>query len=156
MNLLKPSPLNFEADTIRSLKNYNPLFKKAFEILCACDVARLYPGRYPVDGDNVFFNIGEYGARAPQDAKLEAHRTYIDLQWLLSGAPETHGFIHVAQCRAPKGAYNVEKDVTHYADAWQSTLTLQPGQFVVYTPEMAHAPNMCAGPIRKCVFKIRA
>lgn len=155
MNLLKPIPLKFETEIIRALERYNAHFKKVFLVICACDVVRLPPGKYPVDGKNVFFNIGEYGPRAPQEAKLESHKQYIDLQWLLSGALETHGVISVEKCLQIKTPYNPEKDVTHYSDRWLSTLTLQPGQFVVYTPDTAHAPNICEGNIKKCVFKVR-
>jgi len=143
-------------ETLQALEAYNPRFKKVFEFIRGHDMAQLAVGKHPIDGDEVFVNVAESGPRSPQAAKLEAHQRYHDLQWLIAGDVETHGIIPVAQCRQPKDAYNPEKDVVFYADAWTDTLTLTPGQFVLYTPATAHAPNMTEGHIKKAVFKVKA
>lgn len=155
MDVQKPAVLEHKPDVVRALEAFNPRFKKVFAFMRANDLAGLAEGRHVIDGDEVFVNVAVGGPRAASEAKLEAHRRYHDLQVLIAGATERHGMVPVAQCTQPKADYNPDKDVVFFADAWTQTLSFSPGQFVLYTPDTAHAPNMTEGTIKKAVFKVR-
>lgn len=156
MKAFESTPLTLTEATMRELQAYQPLFEKVFAVMKTRDLSALPPGKYTVDGDDVFFNIGEAGPRAAKDAKLESHRKYIDLQILLSGTPETHGVAEVSDCKNITEPYRSDHDIAFYGDAWTRSVTVKPGEFVVYTPATAHAPNITDGDIKKCVFKVRA
>ncbi len=42
-------------------------------------------GRHGIDGDSIYSAIAEYDTKTPEDAVLESHRKYIDIQIVLSG-----------------------------------------------------------------------
>ncbi|MBQ7041888.1 MAG: YhcH/YjgK/YiaL family protein [Muribaculaceae bacterium] len=91
-------------------------------------------------------------AMVPQQM-LEAHRRYIDIH-IPQSDEETIGWapIHNLQnCITP---YNDEKDIAFYGDAPQCLFPVRPGQFVIFFPEDAHAPNIGIGNHRKLCIKI--
>ncbi len=42
-------------------------------------------GRREIDGDSIYSAVAEYDTKTPEDAVLESHREYIDIQIVLSG-----------------------------------------------------------------------
>jgi YhcH/YjgK/YiaL family protein len=42
-------------------------------------------GRHGIDGDSIYSAIAEYDTKTPEDAVLESHREYTDIQIVLSG-----------------------------------------------------------------------
>ena len=56
------------------------------------------PGKYEVDGENLFYIVDEYDTAPIADGKLEIHRKYLDIQYLVSGSecighsPQQFGF----------------------------------------------------------------
>ncbi len=152
----EPSPRNFDAAARAELESYNPLFKKVFAFIDAHPLDTLPDGRNEVDGDNVFCNVNACGARDRADAKLEAHKNYIDMQCLLGGQMEQHGVMPTKDCRTVTVPYDDKKDIVFFGDAWTRLETVKQGQFIVFTPQAAHAPCICPSPIRKAVFKVRA
>src|SRR5580704_4265576 len=66
-------------------ENISPLIKKAFEYLKQTDFSGMENGKYVVDGDDVFAILQEYDTKNDAHAKLEAHRKYIDVQYIISG-----------------------------------------------------------------------
>ena len=49
-------------------------------------------GKYPIDGDNIFALVSEYKTKSEAEGKLEAHRKYIDVQYVISGE-ELMGYV---------------------------------------------------------------
>jgi len=88
--------------------------------------------------------------------RWEAHRRYIDIQYLVSGI-ERIGYTPVANL-ALTTPYDEDKDVAFY-QGHGDILTLEPGMFAVFFPHDAHMPMLCeAGgspkQVRKIVVKI--
>ncbi|SQI20032.1 Putative sugar isomerase involved in processing of exogenous sialic acid [Salmonella enterica subsp. arizonae] len=44
------------------------------------------PGRYELQGDNIFMNVMQLTTQMPAEKKAELHEQYIDIQLLLTGA----------------------------------------------------------------------
>lgn len=145
---------------IDSLKNagqyaaLNPHFEKALEFLASNDLKTLEPGKYPVDGDNVWANIVKAPLKKQEDARMEVHDKYIDIQICISGK-ETFGWIKREACVKPVGEYNTEKDILFYEDKASILFTLTDGEFAIFFPEDAHQPMIGEGEIYKCIFKIK-
>ena len=48
----------------------------------------LATGTYEIDGKQVYALVQEYQSKRPADGKWEAHRKYIDLQYVVRGRNE--------------------------------------------------------------------
>jgi biofilm protein TabA len=117
----------------------------AFEYLSRLDPAKITPGRAPVLGDEVFAMISRYTTKAPEDLRFEAHRKYIDVQYLVSGE-ETIGFVPEIAGLSVVEPYDADKDIEFYAaPARYSRWTLKAGRFVILRPGQAHMPGCHLG-----------
>jgi len=85
--------------------------------------------------------------------KFECHDQHIDLQVLLEGA-EQMAWRSRLHCHAPKGDYNLDKDVRFFSDAPEHQIYLHPMQFVLLFPNDVHAPAISGGILKKLVVKI--
>jgi len=132
----------------------HPAFKEALAFLQKSDLATLAPGRYDIRGDDLFCIIQRADGRSRADAKLEAHRTYIDIQYLIGGTEEM-GWRPLSACTQVDQMYDAEKDIGFFTDEPQSWTQMQPGSFVIFFPEDAHAPMVSPKEIHKAVVKVR-
>jgi len=131
----------------------HPLFYKALNY-AVDNYDTLEEGCYELNGDRLKATVEVSEMRSREEAVLEAHDRYIDIQLPLSG-DESYGWRHRASCCDSRG-YDRERDVEFFDDAPQDYFTVEPGQFAVFFPSDAHAPLVGrAGKIKKCVIKIR-
>lgn len=147
-------------DTIDNTHLYTSLhtsFAKAFEILRDSTLSQREDGRYTVDGDKVYYTIQRYTTKAMSQGRLEAHRKYIDIQFLLSGQ-ELLGYAPVKDLTVAE-EYNPQKDIAFFNTPKDITkIKLEPGLFCILFPDDAHLPCChLAAPaeVRKVVIKIR-
>jgi YhcH/YjgK/YiaL family protein len=143
-------------DRLENAEHYfdkHPAFAAAFAFLRQPSLAELAPGRYDIDGEKLFCMIQKAKGRSRADAKLEAHRAYIDIQYVIDGTEEM-GWRRTATCTQVDQAYDSAKDVGFFADDPETWTTLPPGSFVIFFPEDAHAPMVSNGEIHKAVVKI--
>ena len=143
-------------DSLQNFQAYvslNPLFPKVVEFLKSHDLNALEAGKYEIVGKDLFVNIQMAKGKAPDEAVLETHDKMIDIQIPLSAA-ETFGY--TPREALPKAAYNAEKDITFYDESAQQYVTIQPGMFVIFFPQDAHAPCISeASEIQKVIFKVK-
>lgn len=140
---------------IDAYKGIHPGVYRALELLRDTDFTKLEDGRYEVDGDNLFFLLQSYETKPGNDTP-EAHRAYIDIQFLVSGQEK----IGVA----PLESMTDEVEARPEGDIWfyhgpvdEITLTAA-DRFAVLWPGDAHAPCIAVHqpiPCRKCVMKVR-
>jgi YhcH/YjgK/YiaL family protein len=143
-------------------------FAKAFEILTDKTLTKKEDGKYPVDGDKIYYTIQRYTTKPLNEGKLEAHRKYIDIQFLLEGV-EITGYAPLKGLTTAK-VYNPQKDIAFFNTPKETTkVKLEPGLFCILFPDDAHLPGrfevspaggpsrQLAGPteVRKVVIKIR-
>lgn len=129
-------------DNIQNAHNYDHLhqnFRSVFEILQALNLDALIAGHIELDGKYIYINISETKGKTPNEAKLESHRQYIDIQMPLSGN-ETFGFKPTNNCSIPIAEFDTERDIIFYEDTPQEFFTLTKGEFAIFFPEDAHAP----------------
>ena len=145
-------------DKVENLKNYaqvNPLFPKVVEFIQQHDLNALEPGKYEIEGKDLFVNIQMAKGKTPAEAVIETHNRMIDIQIPLSDA-ETFGYTQRDQL--PDAEYNAEKDITKIPGlAADSYLTCQPGMMAIFFPQDGHAPCIAGVPeIKKAIFKVKA
>lgn len=132
----------------------NPYYAKAIEYIRSHDLNALENGRHELEGDDLFVNIVDGRMRPVQEARLEVHDVYIDVQVPLSKG-ETYGVKPRVDCTSPDGEMNTSDDIMFYNDPIEETISAEAGEIVTFTPDMAHAPLIGEGVIHKAIFKVR-
>lgn len=132
----------------------HPLFKQAFEFLQSTDFDQLEDGRIELEGTRLYANVCTLVGKPKEEALLETHQQYIDIQMPLLGV-EKIGFKPLAEVTETSKPYNEADDITFYADRPSAFTKIHPGQFAVYFPEDAHAPGIGKTGIRKVIVKVR-
>lgn len=135
-------------------KHIHPLFKKAFDYLRTTDFSRVETGRVQLEGEDLFVIISDSEMRDVEDAKVEVHNKYIDIQLPIS-KPETFSWISRKELHKPSSLFDESKDIQFFEEKGQLYFELTPGNFSVFFPEDGHAPCVGQGTIRKVVVKIR-
>lgn len=131
----------------------HPAFQKAFAFLRQDSLNDLAPGRHDIDGDRLYCMISRGPGKKRTEARLEAHRKYIDIQYILEGTDEM-GWKPAASCGIPDGDYDENKDVIFYRDKPRKWTKIPAGSFAIFFPRDAHAPMVGDGEIRKAVVKV--
>lgn len=128
---------------------------KGFEFLKNTDLNTLEIGKYEIDGKNVFALVSEYESKKAEDCRLEAHRDYADIQFIVSGK-EAIGFATLED-QAVLTEYTAEKDIIFFTGE-TSPVILESGMFAVFFSQDVHRPCMqINGPekVKKVVVKVR-
>ena len=144
-------------DSILGLERYRKMndgFEKAFKFLRSNDLMKIENGNYEIDGDNVFAIVSENDLKAIEDAKLEVHDSYIDIQVPIS-ANETFGWKDRTMCNTGEGQYDDDKDIAFFDDEPEVFSVVNPLQVVIFFPNDAHAPLIGNGKIKKLVIKVK-
>jgi biofilm protein TabA len=128
-------------------------FRQGFEFLSRDDLESLPSGRHEIDGDRVFALVNRDPGRGHEGARLEAHRKYIDIQFLVSGREEI-GWRPTAECQQLTDPYSSERDIMFFGDAPQTWVELPVGKYMIFFPEDAHAPLAAHGENVKVVIKV--
>jgi len=142
-------------DTLPLWRRYAPLhprFPRAFAFLEAV-TAETADGRHEIDGDEIYALVQRYQTRPPADMKLEAHRRYIDIQFLVRGREVIH-WAPLAALADVTLPYEAAKDVGFFAASVETLpVRLAAGQFAILFPDDAHAP-CCAWGEPEDVLKV--
>lgn len=131
-----------------------PRMERAFEIIASTDWSTMPVGVSELEGREIFVNIMEIDLKQPQDAKLEIHNAYADIQILLTGEQEGFGWSARADIKEPIGEFDEQKDVQFFDDKHQTIYYIRKGQFTILMPEDAHAPMIGTGAVRKAIVKV--
>lgn len=135
-------------------ESFHPRFAKAFDFLRNTDLNAIPDGIHEIDGQEIFVNVQTRELKLPQDALLEVHDKYIDIQVLIRGEEESFGWSGRGACTKPKGEMSVENDVLFFEDKPDTYYTMRPGEFSIFFPGDAHAPMIGSGEIKKCIVKV--
>jgi YhcH/YjgK/YiaL family protein len=132
----------------------NPRLTQGLEFLQGSTITSLPLGRNEIDGSHLFALVQEYTTRLEQECRWEAHRKYIDIQYVVSGHERIdHALLAMLEIIEP---YNASVDRAHLAGSG-SALLLQAGMFAIFFPQDAHRPGVIAEApqaVRKIVIKV--
>lgn len=131
----------------------HPLFAEGFDFLRIAKAQPFIPGRYEIHGKELMAIVEENLGRTRQEARLETHRKYIDIQFVYSGL-ETIGWKDYHQCTSIQSEYNAERDIEFYSDVPECWFPVMPHAFAIFFPEDAHAPLAGEGSVRKIILKV--
>ena len=144
-------------DQLKNAPLYRGISKNiatALHYLQNTDLSIIKPGKYDIDDSNIYSLVQQYKTKAREKGSWEAHRRYIDIQYVVKGS-EIMGFA------------NVEHLITGEYDDVKDVLTLQgegdffivrAGTFVIFGPQDAHMPSLSVTTpqsVEKIVIKVR-
>ncbi len=148
-------------DNLKSCELYygmHPRFREAFDFIKRAIAENLAAGKYEIDGKELWASVQEYTSKLYDDAKAEAHKNYIDIQFIVSGVEVIEGF-DISKA-TPKSDYNDVKDVMFYednADACKGIL--HENEYGIFFPHDVHKPGICLGgnqtSVKKIVVKVK-
>ncbi|MFB9844527.1 YhcH/YjgK/YiaL family protein [Mucilaginibacter ginsenosidivorans] len=152
---IKLSP---SADYLEFAKQYHAnksYWDKAFGFLTDPKLDTLKPGKYAIDGDNVYAIITEALSKGFERSAWESHKNYIDLHYLIRGK-EKIGSAPVATATVTN-PYDATKDAANYTAEGKYYIA-GPGEVFLFFPGDAHRPNIKVegyDTVKKLVIKIR-
>lgn len=145
-------------DDIRNASLYYALgagIEAALRHLQGTDFSRAEPGKYEIGG-GCFAIVQDYATAPREEKRWEAHRDYIDVQFIASGV-ELMGYADIDSLRVIED-YDASKDAA-FLEGNGSFLTARAGTFVILFPHDAHMPGVAVdgpSPVRKVVVKAPA
>ncbi len=132
----------------------HPRFKKAFEYLQKTDFLKVPEGKYEIDGQNIFAIVQEYMTKLPTKKHWEAHRRYIDIQYVVTGE-ELIGYASPDSMKP--GEYNDEKDIV-FLEGEGTMIPVPEGTFMLLAPQDVHKPQIAIHApqkVKKVVVKVK-
>lgn len=130
---------------------------KAFTFLKENDLSALELRRYDIDGDNLYAPVSEYLTKNEEDARYEAHRRYIDIQYVISGR-ELIGIAPLSQKQEVLEPYSAENDIEFLTVTRGENYPATPDRFFILFPEDAHRPGLKVDTnlmVKKIVMKVK-
>lgn len=130
--------------------------EQAFRFLMDNDLDELPACKIRLDSDDLYVNIIDFQGKEEAKCKMEAHKDYIDIQFIVNGEGEKMGWKPQEDCQEILNEYNEQNDVEFYKDKAVSSFTVPAGSFAVFFPEDAHQPGIAPGKTyRKVIVKVK-
>lgn len=135
------------------------LFEKlteALDYIQNLDKSTLTPGKHEVN-DEFFYNYMEYEVKEPTDSIYEAHKNYVDIQYIVEGQERVDvSFEAYMELDTP---YDTEKDIMFFKNPTKSfSRILGAGEYIIVLPHELHKPGQKVGEngnVKKIVGKVR-
>ena len=129
---------------IDKLENLPMYFSLHPDMEKACEFLKEFyanPGelrRYDLNDAGLFVNAETYTTKYAEGRHAEAHRKYVDLQFVVSGR-EQIGLAPIEKT-TPVDEFSEEKDIGFYDCEYTQWAVLEPGWFCLIWPHEAHLP----------------
>jgi YhcH/YjgK/YiaL family protein len=130
---------------------------KAFAFMKDSDLKSLELKRYDIDGDNLYAPVSEYWSKTEETAKFEAHKKYIDIQYVISGT-EQMSVAPLSALGEVTVPYDEAKDVGFMTVTDARHFVATPEKVFIFFPSDIHRPGLRLGDstlVRKIVVKVK-
>ena len=143
-------------DTLENYQLYNTInerIAKGFAFLRNTDLDAIPSGKHDIEGDTIFALVQEYQTKPLNECKLESHKKYIDIQYVIRGEE----FMGVTTKNNQKILEQDEdKDYTFY-EGTTSLVRVSKGMFTIFFPDDLHQPCVqteLVSEVKKVVIKV--
>jgi YhcH/YjgK/YiaL family protein len=140
-------------DNYHLYQSINERIAKGFEFLHNTDLDAIPSGKHDIDGDTIFALVQEYQTKPLAKCKLESHKKYIDIQYVIRGEE----FIGITTKNNQKILeVNEDKDYTFYEGS-TSLVRVSKGMFTIFFPDDLHQPCVqteFVSKVKKVVIKV--
>lgn len=116
-------------------------------------------GKYELNGDSIFCFVASYETKWRDEAVLEAHQKYVDIQLLLDGEELIENY-SLNPSLVEKEPFSSENDVVFFEKPPVAPMSVKlvAGNFCMLFPQDAHTPQLLVDgkskPVKKVVFKV--
>ena len=139
----------------KELTRYEAVIPGLKEAMKAVEELKSYePATYPLSGSNKIL-VQKVTTKAWETSQLEAHREFLDIQYIISGK-EMVGWAPL-DTLTPADEFNTQKDKGMYTGK-NTPIAIEEGYCYVVYPEDAHAPSVHigeGGEVIKLVIKLK-
>lgn len=128
-------------DTLQNADLYIDLdsnLRLGLEYLQNTDFTSMKMGKYEISGDEVFAILQSYNTKEESDCRLEAHKKYVDIQYMVSG-DEIMGVVPFNNQEITEAL--PDNDVTFYKGTGAPVLVNE-GSFTIFFQTDVHAPGI--------------
>jgi biofilm protein TabA len=142
----------------RQYKAHPEWWDKAFAFMRDNNMDTMQPGKYVIDGDNVFADITVNPSTPLEEAKWHSHKNYCDIQYVITGAEQV-GVAPMQGAPVIK-SFDGKGDSQFYSqDMKGNYYPATPAYFFIFFPSDVHRPFIKvdgAGPVKRIRFKVRS
>ncbi len=145
-------------DTLANASRYYVLgarIETALKYLQNTDCTQLPVGKIPLQGEEIYALVQDNTTKLRVDGVWEAHRRYIDVQFVAAGVEEM-GYANV-ETLSVKQPYDEQKDYALFTGSG-SYVRVPAGSFTIFFPQDGHIPgsaiNEQPAAVRKVVIKV--
>ena len=129
---------------------------EALEFIKNLDKNSLTPGITEVN-DEFYYNYLEYETKEPTNTIYEAHKNYVDIQYIVEGQEKVDvSFEEYMELDTP---YDTEKDIMFFKEPQEHfSRILGPDEYVIVLPYELHKPGQKVGEncnVKKIVGKVK-
>lgn len=146
-------------DTVENASRYKtlgPRIARALSFIETVQASEFNPHKAEIEGDDVFANFQDTSTEPAEGRDYEAHRTYIDVQFIVAGEEVIR--VTKLSLLSETVPYDADRDIAFFGPAPGNDIHLRPGDFLILFPEDAHLPKIAAGApgtVQKIVVKVR-
>ncbi len=135
-------------------RSLGPRIAAALDYLRGTDFSALADGRHELDGDRLLAMVQRYRTKPLVKARWEAHRRYLDIQYVVQGE-ERIGYAPIVEGLRVAEPYDADKDVLFF-DVQGDLLQVPAGSFAIFGPQDIHAPGVVrvSPPVARDVLKV--
>lgn len=143
---------------ISSIKNYKNILKIfpqldiVFDFLLNNISNKTVDGKYDITKD-IYAVVANSQPKPKEEQLLEAHKKYIDLQYIITNT-DNIGWKFLDKSFRIYKRYNKKNDISFYKTKPDIFFKLKKGEFVIFFPEDTHAPLCNLKKVKKCIVKI--
>lgn len=148
-------------DNLQHVDYYNYLTKEiqfGLKYIKDTDFTNIENGRYELVEGKIFANVQEYVSKPVEEGKFEAHKKYIDIQFIVTG--EENFGVGKLEDFSVNTEYDAEKDIAFFSPISEESyrfITLKEKEFVILLPSDVHMPSISVNEtkqVKKVVLKI--
>jgi len=136
--------------------NLNEKIEYAISYIKNLDFESLEIGKYIVN-DDFFYLVQEYHTKKSEDGRFEAHRNYIDIQFLAAGQERIE--VTAAAFMKVEVPYNLQNDVVFFKEPrYAGYIDIKENKYAIFYPKDAHKPGVALDQtqsVKKIVGKVR-
>ena len=138
-------------------KSLTERINEAVELITNLDFDNLELGRHDVN-DDFFYIVQEYETKPLEAGRHEAHKAYVDIQYVISGKERID--VTAAAAMEVDVPYDETTDLVFFKEPEQAAnIILTDGAYAILYPADSHKPGLRAGKepvaVRKIVGKVR-
>jgi len=142
-------------ENLHLYKSVNRSINTIIEFISTNNILEMKPGRYELDDKGNYFLINEYTTSNNYGDILEAHKKYLDLQFIVRGQEVIN--YESKNSQLVDKEYDEVADYLFYKKMATTQLHFNTGQFTIFFPDDLHMPAQIlnnSSEVKKIVFKV--